>query len=56
MTGTTTTGERVTGELVTMPNGDRYIRVVNEVTELYYYVVESTDGNGQERTETEQGE
>lgn len=52
MTGTTTTGERVTGELVTMPNGDHYIKVITEVTELWYYVVR-TDGNGQERTETE---
>lgn len=55
MTGTTPTGERVTGELVTMPNGDHYIKVVNDVTELWYYV-ESTDGNGQELTETEQSE
>lgn len=55
MTGTTPTGERVTGELVTMPNGDQYIKVITEVTELFYYV-ESTDGNGQERTETEQSE
>lgn len=55
MTGTTPTGERVTGELVTMPNGDHYIKVITEVTELLYYV-ENTDETELERTETERSE
>lgn len=40
MTGITPTGIPVTGELVTMPNGDHYIVVRHDITKLYYYVGE----------------
>lgn len=40
MTGITPNGIPVTGELVTMPNGDHYIVVRQDITTLYYYVGE----------------
>ena len=50
MTGMTPNGIPVTGELVTMPNGDHYIVVRQDITTLYYYVGEVSEDERTGRT------